>query len=105
MSFGEKLTSFVTGKNKIEREQERAANSQIKKVQASAYYKAREQQAIKVAQAKAQFEAKQQIAKFNRKPQSYSAPIGSGSFGLGGFGSAPSRKKTKRFDVITGRYI
>lgn len=105
MSFGEKITSFVTGKNKIERMQERAANKQIRLKQNAAYYQEKERQAINIAQAKARHEAKIKIASFSKPKPQYSSPFG-GGFGLGGLGGSPSRKgkKEKRYNVFTGKY-
>lgn len=110
MSIGETIHSFVTGKNKIEREQEHAARKIQRSKELAAYYKEKENQAVLLAQAKAKAEAKAQLRKINnryapRPQQTFSAPIGGSSFGSAfGFGGSPTKRNspTPRFDVFSG---
>ena len=76
MGITESIKRIVTGKNEVEREQERAANAEIKRKQLAAYYEAKQKESIKLAQTKARYERE---AKEKRLKTSYSG---------GGFWSA-----------------
>jgi hypothetical protein len=89
MGWGEKLVTLATGKNKVERLQERAANVEIRKQQNAAYYQAKQKEDMRVAQFKAKAEADARIrniqSRYSPKPQQgYNSPFGPGLGGLGG---------------------
>lgn len=82
MSFVEKVKTFVSGKDALERKQEAAANKVIRQKVLAAELKERERQSIRIAQETVRVKAERRLKQIRR-------PVG-----FGGFGAVASEYKT-----------
>lgn len=102
----ERIRSFVTGKSKQEREEEKKVYKKIRSDSNQAYLKAKKEQALRFARQKAKLETDYKI---KRLKSSYSNPYGSSSIfpqsssilGTSMFGQAPVRAKVPRVKYKT----
>ena len=110
MSFIEKVKTTITGKNELERKQEKLANLAIRKKALAAQYQERQKQQVRLAAEKEKLAAESQLrkmkAQYNRpqnsffgtvaqhQPKQYSSPFGGGMTDVLGFGGNAPRHPT-----------
>ncbi len=66
----EKITTFLTGKNKIEREQEKSASKEIRKKVLAAGYQEKQKQAVRIAIEKERLAGEKKVKQLRRAPMS-----------------------------------